>query len=197
MRKIVRLSREKAIGLEPSIPVNFDTASTSCSTSHDQTPQITITDATAVDFVGSNGTAAADIVPLAVLPPVVCMTPEAASSNPEVPAVKPKEEDGMKEEDKKFVDDVLALMRRETTFTGEVRLMESVLRINNDAVLNWYEQLVILVKRISILTCIFWCWYWYTRLQYKHVNSCQAQFYPFYLNAVCQPNFAWPHSLIT
>ncbi|KAF3340723.1 putative flowering-time protein [Carex littledalei] len=150
VRKIVRLSREKAIRLEPSIPGNSDAASTSCSTSHDQTPQITVTDTTTtVDFVGPTGTVAADVVPLAVLPPVVvCMTPEAASSNPEVPAVKSKEEEGMKVEDKKFVDDVLALMRRETTFTGQVRLMESVLRINNDAVLNWFivkEGLAILI----------------------------------------------------
>lgn len=150
MRKIVRLSCEKAVRLEPSLPgnsvqdSNAGATSISCSSSHDQTPQITVSDSTTIDLVGSTGTAA-DVVPLAVLPPVmsgstgqVCTNLEAASSQPDLPAVKLKEEDGMKEEDKKFVDDVLALMRREVTFAGQVRLMESVLRINNDGVLNWY-----------------------------------------------------------
>jgi hypothetical protein len=149
VRKIVRLSREKAVRIEPSVPGNSDqesnasASSTSCNTSHDQAPKITVSDAT-VDFVGPAGIVA-DVVPLAVLPPVmsgptgqVCTDLETVSSHPDLPAVKLKE-DGMEEEDKKFVDDVLALMRREMTFAGQIRLMESVLRINNDAVLNWYE----------------------------------------------------------
>jgi hypothetical protein len=136
VRKIVRLSREKAVRIEPLVlgnsnqDSNASVVSTSCSTSHDQTPKFTISDSTTVDFLGPTGTVA-DVVPLAVLPPVM--------SGPTGQVCMKLEEDAMEEEDKKFVDDVLALMRREMTFAGQIRLMESVLRINNDVVLNWYE----------------------------------------------------------
>ncbi|KAJ3691782.1 hypothetical protein LUZ61_020946 [Rhynchospora tenuis] len=179
VRKIVRLSREKAIRLEPSVlgssdqDSNTGAASGIFNTSHDQTPQSIMPNTIPIDTVGPTGPVA-DVVPLAVLPPAmsgptgeVCTNSDASSTNLEVPPVKLKEDDGMKEEDKKFVDDVLALMRKETTFSGQVRLMESLLHINNDAVLNWFivkEGITILItwlgeaaaeEQTSIILTIF------------------------------------------
>ncbi|KAJ4776028.1 Homeobox protein LUMINIDEPENDENS [Rhynchospora pubera] len=179
VRKIVRLSREKAIRLEPSVlgssdqESNAGAASGIFNTSHYQTPQSITPSTIPVDTVEPTGPVA-DVVPLAVLPPAmsgptgeVCMNSDASSTNLELPPAKLKEDDGMKEEDKKFVDDVLGLMRKETTFSGQVRLMESLLHINNDAVLNWFivkEGLTILIawlgeaaaeEQTSIILTIF------------------------------------------
>jgi hypothetical protein len=40
-------------------------------------------------------------------------------------------------EDKKFLDSIFALMRKEETFSGQVKLMEWILQINNATILSW------------------------------------------------------------
>ncbi|KAJ3676171.1 hypothetical protein LUZ60_003583 [Juncus effusus] len=51
---------------------------------------------------------------------------------------KEGEEGGLKEEDKKIVEDLVGLMNKEMSFSGQVRLMESLLRIDDEAALSWF-----------------------------------------------------------
>jgi hypothetical protein len=45
---------------------------------------------------------------------------------------------GLDELDKHFVENIFGLLRKEETFTGQVKLMEWILQIHNLSVLNWY-----------------------------------------------------------
>ncbi|CAO1942942.1 unnamed protein product [Urochloa humidicola] len=45
---------------------------------------------------------------------------------------------GVESEDKKFLESIFALMRKEETFSGQVKLMEWILQINNVTVLSWF-----------------------------------------------------------
>ncbi|KAJ1286980.1 hypothetical protein BS78_03G394400 [Paspalum vaginatum] len=45
---------------------------------------------------------------------------------------------GVESEDKKLLESIFALMRKEETFTGQVKLMEWILQINNITVLSWF-----------------------------------------------------------
>ncbi|XP_020086122.1 homeobox protein LUMINIDEPENDENS [Ananas comosus] len=45
---------------------------------------------------------------------------------------------GVDSEDKTFLDSVFSLMRKDETFSGQVKLMEWILHINNIAVLHWF-----------------------------------------------------------
>lgn len=45
---------------------------------------------------------------------------------------------GIDDLDKKFVDSIFSLMRKEETFSGQVKLMEWILQIQNSTVLCWY-----------------------------------------------------------
>ncbi|TVU34668.1 hypothetical protein EJB05_16512 [Eragrostis curvula] len=45
---------------------------------------------------------------------------------------------GVESEDKKFLDSIFALMRKEETFSGQVKLMEWILQINNITILHWF-----------------------------------------------------------
>lgn len=44
----------------------------------------------------------------------------------------------MNDLDKRFVDNIFILMRKEEKFSGQVKLMEWILQIQNAAVLHWY-----------------------------------------------------------
>ena len=44
---------------------------------------------------------------------------------------------GVESEDKKFLESIFALMRKEETFSGQVKLLEWILQINNVTVLSW------------------------------------------------------------
>ncbi|KAK8928880.1 Homeobox protein LUMINIDEPENDENS [Platanthera zijinensis] len=46
---------------------------------------------------------------------------------------------GVDEDDKKFLGNIFNLMRKEGTFSGQVKLMEWILQINNSAVLIWFS----------------------------------------------------------
>ena len=45
---------------------------------------------------------------------------------------------GLDDEDKHFVENIFNLMRKEETFSGQVKLMEWILQIQNSSVLCWY-----------------------------------------------------------
>nr|XP_051227999.1 homeobox protein LUMINIDEPENDENS isoform X3 [Lolium perenne] len=45
---------------------------------------------------------------------------------------------GVESEDKKFLDSIFALMRKEETFSGQVKLMQWILQINNAMILSWF-----------------------------------------------------------
>lgn len=44
----------------------------------------------------------------------------------------------MDDSDKKFVENIFSLMRKEETFSGQAKLMEWILQIQNSTVLCWY-----------------------------------------------------------
>lgn len=45
---------------------------------------------------------------------------------------------GMDSDDRKFLENIFSLMRKEQAFSGRLKLMEWVLQIHNSAVLSWY-----------------------------------------------------------
>lgn len=52
--------------------------------------------------------------------------------------------------DKYFVDNIFNLMRREESFSGQVKLMEWIMQIQNASVLYWYFQ-------CDLMTFFFFC----------------------------------------
>lgn len=44
---------------------------------------------------------------------------------------------GVDSDDKEFLDKIFNMMKKEQTFAGQVRLMEWILRVQNNAILNW------------------------------------------------------------
>lgn len=67
------------------------------------------------------------------------MQPTEAKTNPDPIQKETKQEEvaGVESEDKKFLESIFVLMRKENTFSGQVKLMESILQINNVTVLSW------------------------------------------------------------
>lgn len=53
---------------------------------------------------------------------------------------------GMADSDKHFVENVFGLMRKEESFSGQVKLIRWILRITNPSVLNWYLAFLIRFK---------------------------------------------------
>ena len=50
--------------------------------------------------------------------------------------------------DKYFLDNIFSLMRKEESFSGQVKLMEWILQIQNSSVLYWYLQLDLMTLSI-------------------------------------------------
>ncbi|PON96621.1 Octamer-binding transcription factor [Trema orientale] len=72
-----------------------------------------------------------DPVPLNTIGPTTVEETPSCSTNDYVLA-------GIDDLDKQFVENIFGLMRKEETFTGQVKLMEWILRIQNSAVLSWF-----------------------------------------------------------
>ncbi|KAL6616659.1 hypothetical protein ACP70R_038929 [Stipagrostis hirtigluma subsp. patula] len=69
------------------------------------------------------------------------MQPTDDKINPNSVQKETKQEEvvpGVESEDKKFLESIFALMRKEETFSGQVKLMEWILQINNVTVLSWF-----------------------------------------------------------
>ncbi|XP_020580632.1 homeobox protein LUMINIDEPENDENS [Phalaenopsis equestris] len=141
VRKLISLAREKAVRSDAS-----DTANEGCSTK----PEVALicgTDtpsnafdvknvAESAEVPASNGNLPAiqycehvlvssiDAKPIQVVPP------SSSSQEESIP--------GIDEDDKKFLENIFNLMRKEGTFSGQVKLMEWILQIHNSAVLVWF-----------------------------------------------------------
>ncbi|GMN38080.1 hypothetical protein TIFTF001_007342 [Ficus carica] len=75
--------------------------------------------------------ASSDPVPLNTIGPAsVEETPSCSTNDDTLP--------GLDDLDKQFVENIFNLMRKEETFSGQVKLMEWILRIQNSAVLCWF-----------------------------------------------------------
>ncbi|XP_020698720.1 homeobox protein LUMINIDEPENDENS isoform X1 [Dendrobium catenatum] len=138
VRKLVSLVREKA--------AKSDAANERCSTNPEETLLYHIdAPSSAVDVknVGdlaevpdSNGNLLAiqyyQNVPVSSIDskPIQVVVPSSSSQEESIP--------GIYEDDKKFLENIFNLMRKEGTFAGQVKLMEWILQIHNSAVLVWF-----------------------------------------------------------
>jgi hypothetical protein len=94
-----------------------------------------------------------DPVPLnSVVPASVEEAPSCSTQDDALP--------GLDDEDKHFVENIFILMRKEETFSGQVKLMEWILQIQNSSVLCWYLSNHCL--RLAVCCCIFF--FFFTRL---------------------------------
>lgn len=68
------------------------------------------------------------------------------------------------ESDKHFVENIFSLMRKEETFSGQVKLMEWILQIQNSSILYWYLlfeiiRIIIVLEKLALqlilLLCLF------------------------------------------
>lgn len=140
VRKLISLVREKAVKSDAS-----DAANEGCSANHEATCFCgSDTPLSAVDvknvgdsaeFPASNGNLAAiqyfGSVPVSSIDarPVQMMAPSSSSQEGSIT--------GIDEDDKKFLENIFNLMKKDGTFSGQVKLMEWILQIHNPAVLVW------------------------------------------------------------
>ncbi|CAL9071645.1 unnamed protein product [Musa textilis] len=142
VRKLVRLSREKATRLEAS-----KTSNEEHSLSSDQLKPISkepsgnAADALVIreiklfpDNTGTLGTVKIDQQDMPNSTGLVKVEEGCQSLSLE------KTVPGVDSDDKEFLDNILNLMRKEDTFSGQVKLLEWVLRIQNTAVLIWFSN---------------------------------------------------------
>lgn len=108
VRKFVRLSREKAIRLKAPKDSNVF-------------PPVNSESATSTPV---------DLLPLNSIAPDVGDASPCPVQNDLLP--------GIDEADKDFVQNIFTLMGKEETFSGQVKLMEWILRIENSSVLSWF-----------------------------------------------------------
>uniref|UniRef100_A0ACD5WIT5 Uncharacterized protein n=1 Tax=Avena sativa TaxID=4498 RepID=A0ACD5WIT5_AVESA len=166
VRKAVRLSREKALKLETSETKDSlsETPNSVCSMSTEQTPLDIETHAQVVEPLRSlepvemlqsssqpleipqNSLEQAEVqqsaaIPTPIITPAGIIQPTDPKINPDSIQKEAKQEEvapGVESEDKKFLDSIFALMRKEETFSGQVKLMQWILQINNVTILSWF-----------------------------------------------------------
>lgn len=124
MRKFVRLSREKANRSSASDLVHDGITSTS-------NPDIT-----------------AEPIPLQTLPPTQENTDEGPSCSKRHEGLS-----GMTDSDLHFVENIFGLLRKEESFSGQVKLLRWILQMKNPSVLNWYFCLLFMDLMISRMNC--------------------------------------------
>ncbi|KAG8054024.1 hypothetical protein GUJ93_ZPchr0001g31887 [Zizania palustris] len=156
VRKFVRLSQEKALRIESSkAPDNV------CSISTEQTPVNIEAHTQVIDplrtleplevqqcslqyvEVTQISLQLPDVQQICAIPitPTCVTQPTDANTNPSSIQKDTKQEEvapGVESDDKKFLESIFALMRKENTFSGQVKLMEWILQINNATVLSWF-----------------------------------------------------------
>ncbi|XP_072961268.1 homeobox protein LUMINIDEPENDENS [Typha angustifolia] len=141
VRKLVSLSREKATILEASRPSSHllsdgsDPAVPARKETPVNTTELLTTKEPSVVPINSGILNAVKDVQQVVVHSVDATNPVEATPLASLPA---EAIPGVNSEDKKFLDDIVTLMRKEETFSGQVKLMEWVLQINDLAVLNWF-----------------------------------------------------------
>lgn len=156
VRKFVHLSREKALRIEASkAPDNVRSISTEQAPldieAHAQVieplrtlgpVEVPQSSSQPVEVL-QNSLQQAEVQQNCATPitPTGTMQPTDAKIIPD-PVQKESKQDevapGVESEDKKFLESIFALMRKEETFSGQVKLMEWILQINNITVLSWF-----------------------------------------------------------
>ncbi|KAE8779729.1 homeobox protein LUMINIDEPENDENS [Hordeum vulgare] len=167
VRKAVRLSREKALKLEASkTTLKLEASKTTnnvCSLNTEPPPLDIETHAQVVEplstleplemfqsssqlvEVPQSSLQQPEVQQCTATPipitPTGTIQPTDAKINPDSVQKETKQEEvapGVESEDKKFLDSIFALMRKEETFSGQVKLMEWILQINNATILGWF-----------------------------------------------------------
>lgn len=138
MRKFVRLSREK---------VN----TSSCNLMHDGITSISNLDMPAEPIPLAT---VAEPIPLATVAEPIPLATVVPTSIDEGPSSSKRHEDlpGLADSEKHFVENIFGLMRKEESFSGQVKLIRWVLRITNPSVLNWYLPFLFILM-IDIINC--------------------------------------------
>lgn len=134
MRKLVRLSKEKAIKYDACkeshndmVPINSDSV---IPISSDYVIPI---DPVPLSSAGPTSVIPTNPIPLNSIGPLKVEEAPSCSGRDECQL-------GLDDLDKHFVDNFFSLMRKEETFSGQVKLMEQILRIENSSILYWYLQ---------------------------------------------------------
>ncbi|KAF6142679.1 hypothetical protein GIB67_015165 [Kingdonia uniflora] len=124
VRKFVRLSRDRAVKSDA-----YQATQDGCSTSYDKSDVCEATQdgcSTNYDPVMT----VIDQVPLNTVDPRTCE--EAPYSQKEEPIP------GVDDSDKLFLESIFTLMKKEETFSGQVKLMEWILQVQNISLLIWF-----------------------------------------------------------
>ncbi|KAL9228169.1 hypothetical protein vseg_003778 [Gypsophila vaccaria] len=108
VRKIVRVSRERALRASA-------TKELQAGVSADADPMLVVDEPVPLNSIG---------------PPSAEEAPSCSNQDDVLP--------GLDEFDKQFVENIFRLMKKEESFSGQVKLMEWILRIENPSVLSWF-----------------------------------------------------------
>ncbi|XP_017253169.1 homeobox protein LUMINIDEPENDENS isoform X3 [Daucus carota subsp. sativus] len=81
--------------------------------------------------LSSNPDIPSSILPLNTVAPINTEGPSCSTQDEDIPL-------GMNDVDKHFVENIFTLMRKEDKFSGQVKLMEWILQIQDSSVLNWF-----------------------------------------------------------
>ncbi|KAL5795538.1 hypothetical protein ACOSQ2_000358 [Xanthoceras sorbifolium] len=124
VKKLVRLSREKA------------TRSNACKEPHDDGVQNSSDSIIPIDPVPLNCVGLTSVIPTNPVP----LNSVGPPSVEELPVCSAQDDSlvGIDDLDKHFVENIFNSMRKEETFSGQVKLMEWILQIQNSSVLSWF-----------------------------------------------------------
>lgn len=87
-------------------------------------------------------------IPLATVAPISIDEGPSSSKRPE-------DLPGLADPDKHFVENIFGLLRKEESFSGQLKLIRWILRITNPSVLNWYLVFLFMDLMIDINNCFF------------------------------------------
>ncbi|KAJ4727626.1 putative Homeobox protein LUMINIDEPENDENS [Melia azedarach] len=124
VRKLVRLSREKAI------------KSNACKEPQNDGVPISSDSMIPIDPMPLSSAGPTSVIPIDHLP----LNSIGPLSVEEAPSCSGRDDSlvGIDDLDKHFVENIFSLMRKEETFSGQVKLMEWILQIENSSVLFWF-----------------------------------------------------------
>lgn len=137
MRKLVRLSKEKAIKSD----ARKDSHNVMVPVSSVSVIPISSDYVIPTDLVPSSSACPTSVIPVNPIP----LNSIGPLKVDEAPSCSGRDECqlGLDDLDKHFVENFFSLMRKEETFSGQVKLMEQILRIENSSILYWYLQIAI------------------------------------------------------
>lgn len=132
VRKLVRLSKEKAIKSD----ARKDSHNVMVPVSSDFVIPISSDYVIPTDPVPSSSACPTSVIPVNPIP----LNSIGPLKVDEAPSCSGRDECqlGLDDLDKHFVENFFSLMRKEETFSGQVKLMEQILRIENSSILYWF-----------------------------------------------------------